>query len=553
MKKYLFIALAALGFAACEKPAEDNNAQQNGELEQSYVAITLAADDMGTRADNPVYDEGLATERTVASAHVFFFDESGEPFIVTWNNPNRNWIMLDTTELGMGDTAQVDGSVSDISKQVLIINNYKGEYPAKVLAILNWTPNADTYRLSDLQTAIVALQNSNNHFVMSNAVYDNENANTDAAVVDAVPLTAKNIGKMKPGVTPSANEVEPVVIYVERIAAKVRYTAEGDTTTGIEGLYDIGVEEVGGNKIYAQVVGFELFNDHQESYLIKHIDPNWTNTADNIGFSWNNPAWFRSYWATSIDKAFPENAFAWNHADIDFGATENYTYLGENTAKVAGFNHENTANYTKVIVKANLGKVLENGTFEAVEIANWFGNNYVGEENLLKEVANMLKNEYFFSTDGATFTGITPEDLMCVQRGGNEHAYEVFFRLSDKVNVGKAKTWYKYANGTYEPHAVDKFNEELAMVQPALVYNDGMTYYWLDIKHLGAPESVGEYGIVRNHVYDVKINSITGFGTPIYDPNQDFVVPEKPEDVASYVYAQINILSWRVVSHNYDI
>jgi hypothetical protein len=83
-----------------------------------------------------------------------------------------------------------------------------------------------------------------------------------------------------------------------------------------------------------------------------------------------------------------------------------------------------------------------------------------------------------------------------------------------------ARNWYKYANGTFESLSVDKFNDELAMVQPALVYKEGMTYYWLDIKHLGAPKSVGEYGIVRNHVYDVNINKIKGFGTPIYDPNQ---------------------------------
>ena len=75
MKKYLFIALAALGFAACsEKEESGNQPAQNAELEQSYVAITLAADDI-TRANDGVYEEGLAEERAVKSAYVFFFKD----------------------------------------------------------------------------------------------------------------------------------------------------------------------------------------------------------------------------------------------------------------------------------------------------------------------------------------------------------------------------------------------------------------------------------------------------------------------------------------------
>ena len=47
MIKYLFLAVAALGFAACAEK-DVNGPVQNGELEQSYVAITLAADGMTT-------------------------------------------------------------------------------------------------------------------------------------------------------------------------------------------------------------------------------------------------------------------------------------------------------------------------------------------------------------------------------------------------------------------------------------------------------------------------------------------------------------------------
>ena len=184
------------------------------------------------------------------------------------------------------------------------------------------------------------------------------------------------------------------------------------------------------------------------------------------------------------------------------------------------------------------------------EVVNWYGKDYIGEENLLKVVANTLKNTYF-SGDGSSFTGLTPADIKCVDRLVTDaKAYEVYFQLSD---TGEAKSWYKYEGGNYTAISVDELNTALAAVQPALVYNDGMTYYWLDIKHLGIAGSTTEYGIVRNHVYKVNINDITGYGTPVYDGTSDFINLEKPEDIITYVSAQINILSWRVVEGNYNV
>ena len=186
-----------------------------------------------------------------------------------------------------------------------------------------------------------------------------------------------------------------------------------------------------------------------------------------------------------------------------------------------------------------------------VEIVNWFGKDYIGEADLLTVVANTLKNIYFTSADGSTFTGLLPEDLKCVDRLVTDaRAYEVYFQLSDK---GKAKTWYKYEDGKYSSLEDDALNAALATVQPALVYNDGMTYYWTEIKHLGAEGKTAEYGIVRNHVYKVNITDITGFGTPVYDGTSDFITLEKPDDILSYVSAQINILSWRVVANDYEL
>ena len=129
-------------------------------------------------------------------------------------------------------------------------------------------------------------------------------------------------------------------------------------------------------------------------------------------------------------------------------------------------------------------------------------------------------------------------------------AFEVFFQLSD---AGEAKTWYEYKDGKYVAIDQTVLNERLAAVEPALVYSDGMTYYYTDIKHLGATDTTAEFGVVRNHLYRVNVTDIVGYGTPVYNGSTGFITPEKPEDVSTYVAAQINILSWRIVVEDYKL
>ena len=532
MKKYLLIALAALGFAACENVNDEINPGQSGELEKSYVAISLAADDFTKAGTEGVYEDGLAAEYAVKSAHVFFFKNS-EPFAVSYDATNETTTnagqtnFLNVTNLLYESDNTETPNVTDV-KGVLVLQNYEGEYPDQIFAVLNWTPDkAGMYQLSELKTK-TALGNETNGYVMSNAVY----ADKSDKVIDVVPLTVENIAK-----SPELAQQHPVTIYVERVAAKVVFDAKNNGEFYID-------EQIDGKPIIAKITGFELYNDYEDSWLVKRIDTAWDD--EELGFTWNNPAWHRSYWATSLGKAFPENHFAWTETGANHKNIGEYDYCGENTR--AWTEAEDVR--TKVIVKAQLG-TKEGTTFTPVTIANWYGKDYNGENNLLTEVANTLKNIYYSSVDGQTFVGILPEDLKCVARDASaKNAYESYFQLSD---TGVAKTWYKNENGSYT--AVTNLNDTLAALQPALVYTEGMTYYWTDIRHLGVDkDDLGYYGVVRNHVYKVNITDIKGFGTPVYDPTIDFITPEKPTEVIdTYVAAEIKILSWRVVEYNYEL
>ena len=594
MKKYLFFALALLGMASCAKDdlSGGNKPHHNGEVEESYIAINLMAADVDSRAaeDTYGYDQGTADERVVNTAYFFFFDAEGNPFYVNKANgpatepgttSQTNHLALSISE--NDDPASKLPNVSDIKKAVLVLETYKGVYPSLIVAVINWVPTAQAYTLDALHTALVDL-NGTNGFVMSNSVYM-DGANK---MVDATPLTAANIKT-------SAEDAKdaPVEIYVERVAAKVVLTASGKVA-GTTNIFDtqknttpvVSAGESSDIDVFVKLHGWELYNDNKQSYLLKDINPAWDVTA--LGLTWNDIPYYRSYWADTQSRT-ESDTFSWSYATgtypTEYGFkvadplskdgdaytyTEGtYTYCGENTG-VSTIDGEGKvtpyANNTKVILKGQLMKADDKaeGGYSPLELARWYGTEYAGEEALRIAVANSLKYTLFSSSDGKNFDPIKPADLMCVDGGKvGADAYEVGFQLSTADDgFGEDKTWYKYDStegyvlfGVADDHDSNTTatNNDLKSVQPALLYKTGQTYYIVDIEHLGT--KTAKYGVVRNHVYQIDINKITGYGSPVYNGTGNIIDPEYPEveDESSYVAARINVLSWKVVKQTVDI
>ena len=572
MKKYLFIAIAALGFAACAEKMDDKTPVQNGELEESYIAINLMSADLETRAaeDTYGYEKGTENERKITSAHFFFFKE-GTPFNVnTTNAPatapggDSNHISLNITDADPDDDAMEN--VSDIKDAVLVLSTYKGYYPNQIVAVLNWTPADRSYTLEELhEVAANSLGNDTDGYVMSNSVYmDGSNK-----MVDVVNITDANIK-----LTADEAKAAPVEIYVERTAAKVVLTADGKVT-GTENIFDTQknskpILSAGTSSeidVFVKLNGWELYNDYTTSSLLKNINTSWDPTV--LGLTWNDIPYYRCYWAESQNTAL-NDSFSWKYEDASAKGFQ--TDYGFNVASETNYTDRTTYTYccentndetlrTKVILKGQL--MQHDGTdYKPLELARWYGTEYAGNKALRIAVANSLKYTLFSSDDEITYSPIQPEDLECVAgESVGAEAYEVGFQLS---TAGKAKRWYQYSsesghvvfgdNGVAGDNSV-KTDEYLKGVEPALLYAEGMTYYIVDIKHLGATGKTAEYGVVRNHVYQIAINSISGYGSPVYS-SLDFIVdqPEYPiEDEASYVAARINVLSWKIVKQGVDI
>ena len=575
MKKSLIWAFAALAFAACSNPDMNGNDTpiHGGEIEESYIAINLSASDI-TRAEDGVYVDGVEAERAVKTAHFFFFKD-GMPFPVNITggavtSPGGTINHLSATLTGNKENMD---NVSDVKDVILLLSSYKGEYPNQIVAVLNWNPEpTKAYYLSELQEAVnlATKYDSADYFVMSNAVY----ATSDQKVMNATPLTLDNIKKSEDDALAA-----PVQIYVERVAAKVTVTtADGSTLINLNKPVETLLSgNLTSTDVYAKLLGWELHNDIAQSYLLKHIDPTWT--VDNIGFNWNDSAWYRSYWATSLQLPEPtpaEESFKMKYDtvlpgfDTEYGfAIGNSSNVGsdkEMTAKSFTYIGENTNGQdkgTKVILKAQLVDRNEN----ELEIASWYGNKYIGEENLRTAVANTLKYTLYYKESDEKYVGITPEDLQCVAGGTADapegvEANEVYFQLSD---ASEAKDWHKLVNGVFVPvandlssdaNSVDATNDYLKTIQPGILYKNGETFYYVDIKHIGKPGSLAEYGIVRNHIYNVIIKSIGGYGSPVYIGTSNLVTPEYPDTPdaeETFVSAQINILSWRLVNQEVHI
>ena len=191
------------------------------------------------------------------------------------------------------------------------------------------------------------------------------------------------------------------------------------------------------------------------------------------------------------------------------------------------------------------------------DICKYRGIQILGADNVLKQVAKD-HSEYWTvdPTNPSKHVLLAPTDLEYTRTNltGSEtdklKSYEVRPVLKAGVKVYKKKS---DGSGSFETtDSNDELNNSLAQ-SPVQVRKDGMTYYFTPIRHLAQNKTeMGYYGVVRNHSYRITINTISGFGTPVYDPDE-IIDPVIPKDTETYLAARINVLSWRVVPSSVDL
>lgn len=574
--KFMIGGFCAIGMMACSSNEDvvNNGGTPDGQETNSYLTINVVPASNITRAvtedsfSDGKYEDGTENENTVSNAYFYFFDENGNAANVVKNLSTGgmvNYYMASSDE----DTDYENSETPNVEKVLqatVVINTKNGdEFPAKIVAVLNGTtPTQSTANLETLSKTVgdyrLTATATDGKFVMSSTVYaDNSVKKMEVDVPQVAYYDSEE-----------AAQEHPVDIYVERVLAKVSVgtSMEGSITLddGTK-IYDTGQttnKASDGTKIYVKFLGWNVAQEPQNSYLFKNINPQWTD--DNLGItSWTWPAYKRSFWAMNPENMeLGKNSFEANKkcfvGQVDAqgyvayakegegtAVRYNYTYIQENASPYSSDGTASKSIPTQIIFPAQL--VDNAGT--KIALAEWKGIRSTPDgDGILKSIANFSTGIYYKRGDN-TSSKLTP-DLIEIKSGKDDTGVASYNSYVQLTSAASTITFYKDSQCTEAYSGADDVNTLLKGLGAVKVWTDGLCYYYTDIKHLGNAESVSEYGIVRNHSYQVVVNSVTGLGTPVFDPEED-IIPDKPEDNESYLAARIKVLSWRVVKSTVDL
>ena len=596
MKKFTMLSsvLASalmLTVASCSSEDVAGGDAQNGKGATSYLAVNI--ENVGSAPASRAYDQGNGTyedgtdaESKINKVRFYFFNGDGTPYLLVNNDATQQTSVnyLEQTVEKVGDDH--DHTAETKTKAVLVLNGETKAVPASVIAVINpevldnTTLHSGTMTLSELRTSATGSKfyDTTNGFVMSNSVY--ESAGQD---VCSTPV-ANNVFASS-----DAALKKPVDIYVERVNAKVNAKIDADYvrtnetekawSKNAEGKYQINVGNIDVTTyaennnatpttktypVYAVVQGWQVADANGKAEVCKQINTAWY--AGELGFSpWTTSDYHRCFWSKSVP--FTSGAQGGVNQPVnpkfeniklslsgDFSTTPVYTLPNTPTEVIA--NPTTSLNtLTKLIVAAKLVYKDDNGDYKPAQICQYRGLTYLGEEAVKKQIVGGFAR-YFKKTtteSGDVYKSIEASDIAfkTVVPGSPESSevknYEVVATLASTVGdlyVKNGDAW------TIAPK--DDVNAALAKETAQVRSTDGATYYYTPIKHLGEAGKLGEYGIVRNHSYQVTIQNIKGFGTPVYDPKKE-IDPMIPSDDDTYLAARINVLSWRVVSSKVNL
>ena len=531
IKSLLIGMLACSAMVACtntDEPEVDNEVKQGSEY---YMAVNFSMAGNSSRASfkDDQYEVG-ADEIKVTSAVFHFLNAAGgacaEPCFVN------------------GDlTPWTDGTANSVEKKsgkVIVMKN-PTSIPASIIAILNPT-EAMKARLSYTQLVdmyenyATAELTTSGRFIMSNSVY----MNTNKEAVVATPVKNENLyvvtvaqNGQEPTDEAILKSIKPVTISVEKVVAKVNVT-EGDKVT----VSGTGVNLDGATtatNLVVDITGWWLDRTNPKSYLLKKINTSWEGTW------WNHEAYKRSYWASAYTPT----------------AYDHYAYKTANTNDKYCLENTNQTNHTQVVVAAT----LKDASGNAVSLIKW-RNNYYTEENFKVEFCNLAEVQQYYTKETVgeevKYETINKDDLDFTYNTTSNTTGKGLKDYQAQVVLKSDVTVYKKVNGTFgDPEATANVNEVLSGLATVQFWQDGQTYYYTSIKHSDSTEDtdkMAEFGVVRNHLYKLTINSITGLGTPV--PNKDLVIiPGNVTDETEYSYiaADVEVLQYKVVSQGVDL
>lgn len=595
--KRLFLTFAVCAaFCACSKDEADSGKSPVLTGDTAYLNVCIS--DAATRAssgDPNEFENGGPTEYAVSDAKFYFYD-ANDAFVTqasVWTGGEEN-------------TDPDEPHIEFNGTSVVVLRGLtEKSFPKYLVTVLNepagFQPGSTLTEM--LAKMAGAMRNASNNFVMSTTSYaGQQDADGKALPYYVTEVKAENF---LPEPVKATFE-NTVTVYVERLAAKVTLRIGNLSNEKDEdGRYKLNVSvagnpndsndtttvpEEGATDVYIEFLGWDLNATALDSYMMKNINEAWSHPADlGQGWTWNDPARFRSYWGMSYNYGKTDGNYPISAEDESLVAPDGSTagdmnskYLHYITANqivnpvsAAGnfdycLENTNTAAYagirsavTSVLLKA---KICAKGGGE-LDLIRYNGLLY-NRETYLNYIANSLGLNAYYE-DGVTednqtkYTRIGKDYLELGSLGDGKIFVKTKTELPTDVysieKSGETVTATKITDFTAIDQALKKFNTD----SEAIAYTGGLMYYNIPIEHLrNNPEVEGEpdktiyeanYGIVRNHHYVLTIDNLTKLGKGIYDPDEVIIPNVDDEKETYYVGATIHILSWKLVNQSVDL
>lgn len=581
-KNFLMFALASFMFAACSESLPDGGEDGGGNSSaggDAWVSLNVVTTTTTKALHDPDQENGTADESKVNTMMALFFDShltgSNDPALLT----KLSWGTGDS-EIGTpgqpGGTPTKAFKVDKNSKAFMIILNPSSEFTTNVASASTFD---DVNKIiANTSVGAVIGGTNQNSFMMTNAKGKLE----PTTITDAGSSVTVTDNDLVTYATASEAEGKPYKVTVDRVAAKVRLFADDDYP---QSTLDIST------------VGWTLNVTNKKYYPMSERTKTWLETTARGCITPFDKWEFGSYrvdpnydgqktsMANITTTPYTDNYAYYTHATAPSWVAATADSTGPNASKIPALyclenTQEENDNYQAYTTHVLLKVVSQP---KGLQLPN-NGGTYNGTTNSDNDVdasgkVNPGSAWIKIGTDGyysyklvvkyieaeltAKYTDQAPDDYL---QTSVTNAFGAYLDSLVKYSVPNvtaitlptaAAFQAKLDDNTYSSIA-DGAQKIAASFEQAGVktygaaaygnvsyYEGGEGYHVIMIKHDNDTDNtnnkLGEFGVVRNSVYDIAIKDIKTPGYPII-PEPD--PGKKDEEEESFISVEIGINPW---------
>ena len=470
---------------------------------------------IGTKAD-PKFEEGEENEYAVNNAWVYIFEgkteeeatflSSGEVNLVDWQDGQNDVISKSTVTVKLTNTPPK----SQFNYYALVIINKPEE---------GLTEPSDNITFDNWNEQTLSTWGDTDSFIMTNSPYYEEKEG-NKTLKYLYEVTKENITEApKPATTPAAT------IFVQRMAAKVKVQNK------VNNWKDIIPKGNSSDKV--NLTGWALDVTNTVEYPVQ-----------NVSLILNEIKQFET--GTSYSHFFTnkgnnnEISHIWWAKDPNYDTSEkekdSFNFLTENG-------------------------IFKNLSIEEPEDIDYCLENTMDFENMTQDQTTrvVFKGQYFIDNreEAKSF-------IVCTSNDKRITIEEEQIKENKPAGIYTLKNLIKDSELDEIKSSLGNVSEDAEIVY----YKNGIVYYSAIIKHFHPSEETpwkpetdkeysikhtGRFGVLRNNVYEINVNSISGYGSPIIpkisnNPNDG----EEEKDIYN-MDVTINVLNWAKRGYDYDL